>query len=160
MAAVTQTSAPRRIESTLLVVESFTDQGGTEWRSGDRASLGYRNVRRAAREHPEWFRMEFETLPVDLEWLADLDAKYDADYQQAKRVREEAEARRQRAIREEFEAQGHGPSRNQRELERRFKQQEKERAEREKAARADRERQQLEKEFALDVRPGFHFDSN
>jgi hypothetical protein len=154
----TVTSTPRRIETSLLVVESFTDQGGTEWRSGDRASLGYRNVRRAAREHPERFRMEFETLPVDLEWLAELDARYDADYQQAKRGREEAEARRQRAIREEFEAQGHGPSRNQRELERRFKRQEAERAEHEKAVREDRERQRLEAELALDLRPGFHFN--
>jgi hypothetical protein len=40
----------------------------------------------------------------------------------------------------------------------RFKQQEKERAEREKAVREGRERQKLEAELALDLQSGFHYD--
>ena len=103
--------------------------------------------------------MEFETQPVDLNWLAELDRRYDADYEQAKRGREEAEARRKREIQEEFEAQGHGPSRAQRDLERRFAKQEKERAEREKAVREDRERQRIEAELALgQLSSGFHYE--
>jgi hypothetical protein len=160
MAAVTETSAPRRIKDTLLVVEQFRDPGGTEWRPGDRAPLKYRNIRRAALERPELFVQEFETVPVDREWLVELDRRYDEEYRQAKRAREEAQARQKQALRDEFEAQGHGPSRNQRELERRFKQQEKEREEREKKLREDRERQRLEKEFALDLMPGYHFDDH
>jgi hypothetical protein len=150
---------PRRIETSLLVLEQFSDPGGTEWRPGDRAPLRYRNVRLAARRRPELFVMEYETTPVDLDLLAELDRRYDAEYEEVKRGRAEAEARRQRALREELEAQDHAPSRGQRDLERRFKQQEKERAEREKAVREDRERERLEKELAFGQgRSGFHFD--
>jgi hypothetical protein len=149
---------PELITKTLLVVESFTDRGGTEWRPGDRAPLKYRNVRLAARERPELFVMEYETAPVDQDWLAELERHYDRDYEQVKRGREEAKARQKQALRDEYEAQGHGPSHSQRELEKRFKQQEKERAEREKAVREDRERQKLEAELAFDLRPGFHYD--
>lgn len=150
---------PQLITESLVVLEAFTDHGGTEWRPRDRASLKYRHVRRAAGERPELFAMEFETQPVHQEWLAELDRRYDADYEQAKRGREEAKARQKQALNDEYEAQGHGPSHSQKELEKRFKQQEKKRAQREKAVREDRERQKLEAELVFfDLRPGFHYD--
>jgi len=150
-------SAPGRIETTLLVVEGFKDRGGVEYRPGDRALLRYRNVRLAAVERPELFVMEYETAPVDQDWLREVDARYEAEYQQAKRGREGAEARRQRALRDEFEAQGSSSS-SQKTLERRFERQEKERAEQKKAVQEERDRQRLEAELATGaLRHGFHF---
>jgi hypothetical protein len=157
MATVTETTAPRRIETTLLVVEAFKDRGGVEYRAGDRALLRHRNVRIAAKERPELFVMEYETAPVDQGWLRDLDAKYEQEYEQAKRARDEAEARRQRDLRAELEAQSTS-SRSQKDLERRFERQEKERAEQKKAVQEERDRQRLEAELATgDLRHGFHF---
>lgn len=152
-----ETSAPSRIETTLLVVEGFKDRGGVEYRPGDRALLRNRNVRIAAKERPELFVMEYETAPVDQDWLQEVDRRYEAEYQQAKRGREEAEARRQRALRAELEAQSTSSS-SQKDLERRFERQEKERAEQKKAAQEEQERQRLEAELATgDLRHGFHF---
>jgi hypothetical protein len=100
--------------------------------------------------------MEYETQPVDQDCFAELDRRYDADYEQAKRGREEAKACQERALRAEYEAQGHGPSHSQRVLEKALKQQEKEREERAKAVREGRERQKLEAELA-DLQSGFHY---
>jgi hypothetical protein len=44
--------------------------------------------------------MELETTPVDMAWLAEIDAKYDAQFERAKRARDECSGR---ALREEFE---------------------------------------------------------
>jgi hypothetical protein len=54
-------------------------------------------------EHPTWFRMEFETAGLDLEWLASLEAGYEARYEEVKRAREGQEERRVRALRQELE---------------------------------------------------------
>jgi hypothetical protein len=149
-------ASPRRIEMSLLVVEEFKDRSGTEWRPGDRAPLVRRAIRQAALENPQWFRVEFETLPLDpsAEWFCEIDARYEEQYQQVKRHRDGAEERRQRALREELEAQDHAPGRGQRDLERRYKQQEREREESAKRAREDRERWQIENE--LQFRSGFN----
>jgi hypothetical protein len=162
--AVTETAAPRRIESTLLVAQTFTDSTGAEWRSGDRAPLYLREIRVLARERPDLFRMEIETVPVDLEWLDEVDRRYEATYEAAKRGRDQEEERRERALRDELEAQSH-PSGSQKQLERRYARQESERVEREKAAREEVARRRLESEVEsalvfADVRDGFHFNNN
>jgi hypothetical protein len=46
MASAMSETEPRRIETSLLVVEGFTDRGGTEWRAGDRAPLNIPGRRR------------------------------------------------------------------------------------------------------------------
>ena len=143
---------PERVESSLLVLEQFRDPGGTEWRRGDRAPLHRRSVRLVAYEHPEWFAMEYATEAVDLPWLRELDAKYEAQFLEAKKRRDEREAGRERALRDELRAQDE-PQTN---LERRFKQQEKERAERKQKLREERERQQIEGELAVQRGSGFH----
>ena len=103
-------------------------------------------------ERPELFVMEYETAPVDLDWLRELDQRYEAEFQQAKKKRDEREAECEKALREEMKAQD-AP---QPELERRYEKQEKERAEREKKAREERERQKLEGELAFQRGSGFH----
>jgi hypothetical protein len=128
---VTETAAPRRIETTLLVLEQFSDPAGTAWRPGDRAPLHRRAVRQAAMYRPELSAVEYATEPVDQVWLAELDKRYDAEYEQAKERRGERKAREQQALVDELKAQD-AP---QAELERRFKKQEKERADREKRRR-------------------------
>jgi hypothetical protein len=151
---------PRRIESTLLVVEGFKDGSGFEYRSGDRAPLSRRSVRQAALANPELFVMEYETVPVDLPWLRDLDAERDAEFEQMKAARGTAEARREKALRKELEEQERGDPKD---LVRRFERQEREREEHKKKLREARERQQLEAEFARDAAPlisGFHFDDH
>ena len=75
-----QTSAPRRIETSLLVVARFNDSAGTTWEVGDRAPLARRAVRETALLRPELFLVEYETLPLTQDdltgWLAELVAKY------------------------------------------------------------------------------------
>ena len=159
----TQVAAPRRIDSQLLVVESFKDSTGTEWRSGDHAPLHLSAVRQAAKERPHLFRHELETVPVDLELLDELERRYEERYQAAKHERDEEEPRRQRALREELEAQSR-PSSSQKQLERRYQKQEDERVKQEKATRANVARQQLEAELetrhaAADLAAGFHFNT-
>ena len=144
---------PRRVESSLLVLEEFTDLGGTEWRPGDRAPLARRAVREAVLARPQLFGIEHEVLPVtqdDLDWLAELDAGYQERYQQVKAHRDGAEQRREQALREEMKAQNVG----QPELERRYKRQQKERADREQQQAEERERRQIENELAY--QSGFH----
>jgi hypothetical protein len=135
--------SPRRVESSLLVVERFKDSHGDEWRVGDRAPLARRAVRQAALERPELFRMEYETVEVDVAWLRELDATYEERFDQVKKRRAREAEDREKALRAELKAQG-AP---QPELERRYAQQEKERAERAKRAREEREREQIEREL-------------
>jgi hypothetical protein len=144
---------PQRIEDTLLVVAAFKDRG-TEYLPGDRVPLRHRRIRQLAAERPEWFRMEYGTEELDLEWLAGLEADFEQNYEAANRAREAEKARQERAVRDELKAQD-AP---QPELERRFKRQEQEDAERKRKAREERERDLLEKQVALTghLRDGFH----
>jgi hypothetical protein len=47
---LSKTTAPRRIETSLLVLEQFRVPGGTEWRPGDRAPLEARKCRPTMRQ--------------------------------------------------------------------------------------------------------------
>jgi hypothetical protein len=140
---------PRRVEDSLLVVEEFTDSSGADWHRGDRAPLARRAVRQAALEHPERFVMEFETADVDEDWLRELDHTYTLRYEDVKRRREAEAENREKALRQELKEQDRPSDRD---LERRFKQQETDKAERQKRARDKREREQIERELEL----GFH----
>jgi hypothetical protein len=145
---------PERIEDTLLVVSHFQDRG-VDYRPGDRLPLRHRRVRQLAAERPELFRMEFSTEPVDLNWLAGLEAGFEERYQAVKREHERQKDRQERALREELQEQNRG----QPELERRFKKQEGERKRREREAREEREREALESRIEIggDLRSGFNF---
>ena len=151
---------PRRVETSLLALEQFRDTDGTEWRQGDRVPLARRAVREAVLARPELFVVEHETLPVtqaDLDgWLAELDAGYRERYEQVKAYRDGAEQRRQQALRAELEAQGR-PDASQRDLEKRFNAQEKERAKRRERAGEERERRQIENEVQFGP-AGFQYD--
>jgi hypothetical protein len=142
---------PERVEETLLVVVPFTDRG-TEFRPGDRVPIRHRRMRQVAAKHPEFFRMEYETEELDLQWLADLEVGFERKYEAAVHAREEEKARRKRALRQELETQDIPDH----ELERRFKRQEAERKEREQEAKEEREREAVERNIAL-TGGGFHF---
>jgi hypothetical protein len=144
---------PARIETSLLVVEEFTDSSGTEWRRGDRASLARAAVRRAATERPELFRVEYATEPFDpeAEWFLAIVEEAEARYAQAKHRREGEAESRATALREEMREQQRG----QPDLERRFREQEAAKAERLKRARDEQERRQIEAELELGAL-GFH----
>ena len=133
------------------MLEQFNDRSGAEWRPGDRAPLHSRAVRQFAMERPELFVMEYETAPVDQAWLRELDLRYEAEYERAKKRRDEREAGREKALHDELKAQ----DTPQPELERRYERQEQERAEWEKV-REERERQKLEGELAFQRGSGFH----
>ena len=133
-----------RIEDTLLVVAPF-ERGGVEYRAGDRVPVRHRAVRRIAAEHPEFFVMEYATEPLDLEWLAGLEADAEARYEAVRRLREAEKERSERAVRQELRDQEVG----QPDLERRFKQQEKDRKRREEEVREEREREELEGQVPL-----------
>jgi hypothetical protein len=113
---------PELITETLLIVTPFKHRG-TEYERGDRVPIRHRAIRRLAAERPEWFAQEYAPEPVDLEWLASLEAGFEDRYLAVKRAREEAKARQERALRAELEEQ----SAPQPELERRFARQEEER---------------------------------
>ena len=136
---------PERVESSLFVVEPFTDSAGSEWQPGDRAPLVQLAVREAAAANPGWFRVEFATEPFDpaAGWFREIVDRYEHEYAEAKRHRDGAEERRQAALRAELREQ----ERSQPELERRYKRQEAEKAEREKRMREERERRQIENEM-------------
>jgi hypothetical protein len=134
-----------------LVVAAFKVRG-TEYLPGDRVPIRHRRIRQIAAEHPEFFRMEYATEDLDLDWLAGLEADFEQRYQEVKRAREGQEERRKRALRQEPESQG----RPQPELERRFKKQEAERKRREEEAREEREREKVERDIAL-IGGGFNF---
>jgi hypothetical protein len=155
-------TTPRRIETSLVVAEGFTDREGNRWERGDGAPLARRAVREAAMEHPGWFVIEYETVPLTSreEWLAEIDARYQQEYERVKAHRDGAEERRQAALRAEFEEQEHGQSfRERKRLERRLREQEKEREEQAKARREDHERRVIENELEHGaLAGGFHYD--
>jgi hypothetical protein len=151
---VNGTPPPQRIEDTLLVIEGFKFDG-LEYRAGDRVPVQHRSIRRLAAEHPGWFCMEYETTDIDLEWLARVEAEYEATYQDSKRFRDGAKERQERALREELKEQ----DRRQPALERRFAEQQAADEKRKREVREERERRQIEQELALaDMHTGFHFD--
>jgi hypothetical protein len=144
---------PARVETSLLVVEEFTDSSGTEWRSGDRASLARAAVRRAATERPALFRVEYATEPFDpeAEWFTAIVEEAEVRYAQAKHRREGEAESREKALREEMREQQRG----QPDLERRFREQEAAKEERLKQARDEQERRQIEAEIEFGIL-GFH----
>jgi hypothetical protein len=148
---------PAMIESSLLVVEAFRDSSGFEWKPGDRALLRNRHVREAALTNPSWFRIEFETADVDLDWLREVGEKYEAEYEQAKRRRDERKAREKRALQEELKAAKEAQdSPEQKRLERALERQEKEKEEAGKRLREEHERRVIENELAYFGGQGFH----
>lgn len=142
---------PRLVEDTLLVVAPF-ESAGVEYLAGDRVPTRHRAIRRIAAASPQLFAMEYGSEPLDLEWLASIEAEAEGRFKAVKRQRE-AE-KRERALRQEFKEQD-AP---QPELERRFKEQEDERKRREQEA--GEEREEVEKEIALvgyGYQSGFNF---
>jgi hypothetical protein len=99
--------------------------------------------------------VEYETQPFDpcADWFREVDERYEQQYAEVKRRRDGAEERRQQALREELKEQDRPDDKD---LERRFKQQEKERADLEKKMREERERRQIEHEIAFHGGSGFH----
>lgn len=153
--SVTETTAPRRVESSLLVVEDFKDANGYEWRVGDRASLARRAVREAAAANPSLFRLEFETHPFDpsAAWFQAITETYEARYGERKKAHEAEAAEREKALRAELAEQKRG----QPDLERRYREQERERKERAQQARETFERERIERELEVGLGPpGFH----
>jgi hypothetical protein len=145
---------PQRIEDTLLVVESFKSDG-EEYLAGDRVPTRHRAIRRIAAERPELFAMEWSTEPVDLQWLASIEAVAEGRYEAVKRLREAEKGQRERALREEMKEQERG----QPELERRYRRQQEEQKKREQQVLEEREREELEREIAFtsELRSGFNF---
>jgi Skp family chaperone for outer membrane proteins len=144
---------PQRVESSLLVVQEFTDSAGSEWRPGDRASLARAAVRRAATERPALFRVEYATEELDpeAEWFTAIVEEAEARYAQVKHRREGEAESREKALREEMREQQRG----QPDLERRFREQEAAKEERLMQARDEQERRQIEAELELGFM-GFH----
>jgi hypothetical protein len=145
---------PQLVEDTILVIQSFKHDG-TEYLAGDRVPTRHRAIRRLAAQMPELFAMEYSTEPLDLEWLASIEAEAEGRYKAVKRLREAEKGQRERALRDELKSQ----DRPQPELERRFKRQEDERKKREQEVLEEREREELEREIAFtsDLRSGFNF---
>ena len=104
---------PARVESSLLVVEAFTDATGTEWQPGDRVPLARRAVREAALNNPARFVVEFGTESFDpsADWFQEIDARYEERYAELKQHRDGAEERRQQALRDELKTQDQGTAR-------------------------------------------------
>jgi hypothetical protein len=136
----------RRIETSLLVVEGFTDDG-FEYRAGDRAPLAFASIRRLALAKPEMFIVEHVAEPLDVAWLRAIDEGHEAAYQQAKKEQEAGKERAERALRDELKAQEE--RRDDPKLSRRFEKQERDGEERREAVRENRKRQQLERQAAL-----------
>ena len=134
---------PEKITDTLLVVEPFTT-AGVEYFVGDHVPTRHRAIRRVAAAHPDWFRMEYETAELDLEWLAAIEAEAEGRYQHAKRLKEAQKGQRERALREELKAQ----DQPQPDLERRYRQQQEEQRKHEQLAREERERELIESQAA------------
>jgi hypothetical protein len=100
--------------------------------------------------------MEFETAPLDLDWLRELEQQYEGEYKTELRRREQAKAAREQAFRDELKAQDEP----QPGLERHYKRQEEEKKKRRKAAEEEAERQKIEQDLAVGRRnpAGFHDD--
>jgi hypothetical protein len=131
-----------RIEGTLLVTEGFKDDAtGATYQAGDRAPLHYRSVRQHALEHPEAFRVEFATEPLDLDWLREIHEIHEANYV---RTRQSMAAREGEAMRAEWAAQEESKRRSG-SLEKRYREQEKRDKERLAAMKDELERQRYER---------------
>ena len=143
---------PQLISETLLVTAPFKDRG-VEYLAGDRVPVRHLRIRQIAREHPEFFRMEYASEELDLEWLAGLEVLFEDRYRELKQAREKEKVRQQRNLREELATQ----DLPQHELERKFAKQEAEREKREQEAKEEREREAVERNIALPVESGFHF---
>ena len=135
---------PELITETLLVVEPFTS-GGMEYLRGDHIPVRHRAIRRIAREHPEFFRVEFAPEPVDLAWLDSLEDEAEERYQEVLRAREAEQARRENALQAELVEQ----TRPQPELERAYAKQQAEQRKQEERKGEERTRDDLEKRVAL-----------
>jgi hypothetical protein len=143
---------PQLISETLLVVAPFKDRGA-DYLPGDRVPIRHRRIRQIVAGNPQWFAMEYSVEPVDLKWLAGLEAEFESKYRELKQAREEEKTRRKRALRRELGTQDIPDH----ELERRFAEQEREREKREQEARDERERESVEQNIALTGESGFHF---
>ena len=132
---------PAWIEETLLVLEAFNDpRSGFEYRRGDRVQLRHRSVRETALTHPDWFAVEYPPEPVDVDWLREVDERFEAEFDVAMQARSKQKEQKERALRHELEHQDEP----QPDLERRFKKQEKEDQRWRKERREQREREQVE----------------
>jgi hypothetical protein len=108
-----------------------------EYVAGDRVPTRHRSIRRIAAASPQFFAMEYGTEPLDLQWLASIEADAEGRYEAVKRRREAEKDQRERALRDELKSQ----NRSQPELERRFEKQEAERRRWEEEAREECERE-------------------
>lgn len=135
---------PELITETVLVFEPFK-HGDMDYQRGDRLPIRHRWVRRVAREHPDWFRMEYAPEDVDLGLLDSLEVEAEERYQAVLRAREAEKARRERALKAEFAEQ----NRAQPELERRLAKQEAEQRKQEEKAREERKREEIERNIEL-----------
>jgi hypothetical protein len=135
----------------LLVIQPFRHDS-VEYRAGDRVPVRHRAIRRIAAERPDLFVMEYASEPLDLDWLAGLEADAEERYLAVKRLRDGEKDRQERALREELKEQERG----QPELERRFKEQQKARKRLEQEALEQRERDALEQQVPLTT-SGFNF---
>jgi hypothetical protein len=143
-------NVPEPITETVLVFEPFV-HAGDQYVHGDRLPVRHRWVRRVAREHPDWFRVEYAPEDIDLHWLDSMEDDAERRYQAVVRAREEAKARGERALREELTEQ----TRSQPDLERRLVKQEAEQRKREEQMREERKREEAER--AIELRGGFNF---
>jgi hypothetical protein len=135
---------PELITETLLVTAPFKDRG-TDYLPGDRVPVRHLRIRQIARENPEFFRMEYASEELDLEWLAAIEVEAEERYEAQKRLGEEQKARQKRAIRKELDSQ----DLPQPELEKRFRKQQEEEEERKQQVREEREREEVERRLAL-----------
>jgi hypothetical protein len=146
---------PELVTETLLVVAPFKDRG-VEYLAGDRVPVRHLRIRQIARENPEFFRMEYASEDLDLEWLAGLEVLFEDRYRELQQAREKEKVRQQRAIREELDSQD--PP--QPELEKRFRRQQEEEEKRKQQVREERERESVEEKIAIvgdGYRSGFNF---
>ena len=95
---------PEKITDTLLVVENFKSDG-VEYLAGDRVPTRHRAIRRIAASSPQFFAMEYGTEPLDLEWLASIEAEAEGRYEAVKRLKEAEKERGERALRQELKEQ-------------------------------------------------------
>jgi hypothetical protein len=142
---------PELVTDTLLVIENFKHDG-VAFRAGDRVPTRHRVIRRIAALRPQFFAQEYASEPLDLDWLATLEAEAEERYEAVKRLKEAEKGQRERAVRDELKEQERG----QPELERRFREQEKERKRREQQIRDEREREALESQVPLTT-SGFNY---
>jgi hypothetical protein len=141
---------PELITEALLVTTPFV-HAGEQYERDDRLPVRHRWVRRLARQHPDWFRMEYAPEDVDLRWLDSIEDESEVRYHAVLAAREAEKARRERALKAELVEQ----NRAQPELERAYAKQEAERKKREERMREEREREKVERD--IEISSGYHF---